>query len=672
MIKIRSGLQTRLTALFILLAVIPLVIAGFIVYYQDSRSFAKDAEAQLQLITSAKAEYITNLMAQKKMMIETAATLPAITEAVSRFLSSADPAAQEQMQSLTGLLNEQYGLDTSFITNLKGDLIAASFPGMQGNFADRGYFRELMQTGNAAWGDVLLSVATNHRVIPLAVPIKHNGKIVGVFVSSLKLDDISRAVLETRVGETGYGYIIDKTGLVLVHPEDDKVLQENFAHTATGEFKNVVAGMINAQTGIDRYVYEGIDKYCAYQPCGEQGWSLSYNVPAREVLGAAVASRNLILTLVVLCALAAACLGVYFSKGIAQPIVSLAEISDQMAAGDLRVSQLKVAAKDELGRLAASFQRMSGSVRSAVLQVQEGAEQVAAASRELSAGAEETAGSIVEVTNSMQQLAAGAEQQSASVEETSGMMDEMAANIRQVSAATQRNAEAVTGVYQAAEKGNYALQEATRQMGSISEKTNHSAGIIKKLGTQSHKIGQIVDVITGIADQTNLLALNAAIEAARAGEQGRGFAVVAEEVRKLAEQSASAAKEIENLISEIQGDTEKAVTAMEAGTKEVAAGIEVVNRTDVALGEILSMAKEVAEEAGQAVYVLQGMAQAADEVVTAVNEVAKVAQNSAASSQEVAAAAEQQSATIEEVSASAESLAHIAQDLKKAVGIFQV
>jgi methyl-accepting chemotaxis protein len=385
------------------------------------------------------------------------------------------------------------------------------------------------------------------------------------------------------------------------------------------------------------------------------------------------ASRTLAMVIGCIGILLSLVLGFFLSNIISKPIKEVAAALNKMAQGDLTIEELSVNTKDEVQAMAEAFNRATNNLKNLIGQVKEDAEQVAAASEEVSASSEEVAKSAAEVSNSIQQVAAGAQEQSASVEETASMMDAMAANIKQVAGTTKHNTEASESAYQAAERGAKALQQATQEMASINEKTNNSANIVKKLGEQSKQIGQIVDVITGIADQTNLLALNAAIEAARAGEQGKGFAVVAEEVRKLAEQSASAAKDIQCLIENTQEDTEKAVEAMEASTQEVASGIVIVNQANEAFGEILTGIKEVASMANQAYEVLNGeMTLAAAEVVKASEAMARVAENSAATSQEVAAAAEEQAATIEEVSSSAESLASIGQDLQNAIGTFKV
>ncbi|MDF2930508.1 MAG: methyl-accepting chemotaxis sensory transducer, partial [Anaerospora sp.] len=189
---------------------------------------------------------------------------------------------------------------------------------------------------------------------------------------------------------------------------------------------------------------------------------------------------------------------------------------------------------------------------------------------------------------------------------------------------------------------------------------------------RSKEIGQIVDTISGIAGQTNLLALNAAIEAARAGEQGRGFAVVAEEVRKLAEQSQNAAKQIATLISEIQGDTDKAVSAMNAGTREVKLGAEVVNASGVAFQEIVAMILKGSNQTKEISVAIEHIAAGSGQIVNSVNEINELSKTASAEAQTVSAATEEQAASMEEVASASQSLSHLAVNLQDDVSKFRI
>jgi methyl-accepting chemotaxis protein len=218
------------------------------------------------------------------------------------------------------------------------------------------------------------------------------------------------------------------------------------------------------------------------------------------------------------------------------------------------------------------------------------------------------------------------------------------------------------------------------------------------MGRRSEQISQIVETIDDIAGQTNLLALNAAIEAARAGEQGKGFAVVADEVRKLAERSSKATKEISGIIHEIQTTVKEAVVAMDAGSKEVENGVLRAQESGEALAEILSAAKGVNQQiqtiaasakqmgdlsgelvsASDAVNkvtdkntVLAGeMETGAKAVVQSIESIASVSEENSAAVEEVSASVEEMSAQVEEVSASTQGLADLAQILQQVVSEF--
>ncbi|MBP2651690.1 MAG: mcpB 7 [Firmicutes bacterium] len=209
-------------------------------------------------------------------------------------------------------------------------------------------------------------------------------------------------------------------------------------------------------------------------------------------------------------------------------------------------------------------------------------------------------------------------------------------------------------------------------MGQIEQTVNTSAQVVTKLGQRSKEIGQIVDTISGIASQTNLLALNAAIEAARAGEQGRGFAVVAEEVRKLAEQSQDAAKKIAQLIGEIQVDTDKAVVAMDNGTREVKTGADVVNTAGAAFGEIASLVTAVSDQVREISAAMQQMATGSQQIVGSVKKIDDLGKKSAGEAQGVSAAAEEQLASMEEIASSSQSLAQLAQKLQAEINTFRI
>jgi len=364
--------------------------------------------------------------------------------------------------------------------------------------------------------------------------------------------------------------------------------------------------------------------------------------------------------------------GWYISKIISAPLNAMVSFCKELSAGDFRDKPRKVVRKDEIGQVADALADMRNALRKLMKHINESAEQLAASSEELTASADQSAQAANQVAESITDVANGAEEQLSVADHTSKVVQQMSASIQQVAI----NANKVSGQSaQASNKaieGNKSVDKAVNQMASIEKTVTTSAQVVAKLGERSKEIGQIVDTISGIAGQTNLLALNAAIEAARAGEQGRGFAVVAEEVRKLAEQSQDAAKQISALIGEIQGDTGRAVEAMNDGTREVKLGAEVVNASGKAFQEIADMVTQVSGQTKEISVAIEQMASGSQQIVESVKQIDELSKKASGEAQTVSAATEEQSASMEEIASSSQALAHLAMNLREAVSKFQI
>lgn len=365
-------------------------------------------------------------------------------------------------------------------------------------------------------------------------------------------------------------------------------------------------------------------------------------------------------------------IGRFIARLIANPLIQVEGTVREIAQGNLTVEKMAIDSEDEVGRLAAGINAMTENLRLLIENITHTAEQVAASSEELTASAEQSASATNSIAATITEVAAGAARQEAAVDDAASIVEEMSAGIQQVAATANSVSRSAELTANAAGQGDKAVNAAVSQMNNIEKTVAGTAQVVTQLGERSKEIGQIVDAISGIAAQTNLLALNAAIEAARAGEQGRGFAVVAEEVRKLAEQSQEAAKQIADLIAEIQKETLSAVKAMNEGTHEVKIGSEVVNTAGEAFAEIVGLIGDVSTQVREISAAIQQMASGSQQIVDSVRDIDRVSKEASGQTQTVSAATEEQSASIEEVAASSEELAKMAEELQRAVRKFRI
>ena len=283
----------------------------------------------------------------------------------------------------------------------------------------------------------------------------------------------------------------------------------------------------------------------------------------------------------------------YYFRRVVAPIPVISKKLKLVAGGNLTGESVPVIGSDEIATLAESTNEMSNQLKHLISSVADTGEHVAAASEQLTASADETAKATSLIASSIQEVASGADRQMASTRNGANTIEAVAKRIQMVASTSNNVYHASSETAKLAESGNLSVTEAVSQMESINQSVEQTSSLIKILHDYSEQVGQIISTITGIAEQTNLLALNAAIEAARAGEQGKGFAVVAEEVRKLAEQSASSAKEITKLIEDIQTNTTMSVSSMTKVNRETTQGLEVIVRAGQAFANILKATQSV-------------------------------------------------------------------------------
>jgi methyl-accepting chemotaxis protein len=341
---------------------------------------------------------------------------------------------------------------------------------------------------------------------------------------------------------------------------------------------------------------------------------------------------------------AAGALFLLVRKLVVKPLSASVELANRIAANDLAVDDLAVDANDEIGEATSALNKMKNNLREIVRAIAGTAEHVASASEEISASA------------SLQ--AQSAETQKDQTAQVATAMQEMSSTVQQVSENSGKAADASRQAAETARHGGSIVNDTLAKMRAIAESVSGTAKKVEELGKNSDQIGRIIGVIDDIADQTNLLALNAAIEAARAGEQGRGFAVVADEVRKLAERTTTATKEIAQMISTVQEETKSAVAAMEEGTKQVEEGVQTTAQAGDSLKEIIHTSEQVGEMITHIATAATEQSSATEEINNNMEQIAKLVRESSEGAQQSAKACQ--------------DLSGLALDLQKMVSNFRL
>jgi methyl-accepting chemotaxis protein len=484
---------------------------------------------------------------------------------------------------------------------------------------DRDYVQKAFAGSNAV-SDVIISRATGQAVVMLASPIFADGlsgTVVGVLVARKNSDALSAMAAEIDIRyESGYAFLANKQGVIVAHPEQDRVIDQFNPVTEAKDDPSLqsLGGMLSRtltkQSGIDAYNYMDENRICGFAEVPGYPWTLYVVIEENDFQENIQRMILVILSISAICTLIGIVIAIVISRIITNPLVRISATLKDISEGEGDLTRtIDIHSKDEVGDLSRYFNKTIEKIKGMVIAIMNEAISLLGIGDELSVNMTQTAAAINQITENIQSVQSRVTHQSESVTETNATMgkitvnidklndhiesqvsavaqsssaiEEMLANIQSVTQTLMNNEQNVTKLKEASEVGRSGLQEV--------------ASDIQEIEKESKGLLEINTVMENIASQTNLLSMNAAIEAAHAGEAGKGFAVVADEIRKLAENSGEQSKVISTVLKKMT----ESINKIAVSTENVLKNFEMIDKSVKIVAEQESNIQNAMEEQSQ-------------------------------------------------------------------------
>lgn len=659
----KRSIKTRLLIVLMLICVIPVLVLGFISYKESYNILSKNlqvtSEENLSLVNKSINNYfrgveITAEMLSSNMDFQQLEIHPEFEPFALSVLKNVKDSNSDFLAVYFAERTKKMVLYPE--QKLPDDFDPTSRPWYQ---------NAVNNPDKVAFSKPYKDTATGGYVISISKAVKYNGQVIGVVSMDINLATVSKQLSDIKIGQNGYAYITDADGIMIAHP--DKSVLGNDIATKMSFWSDVKS----KDSGFTRYIYNGKNKFASYSTNSLTGWKLIASMDEGELLADTNVIRNVTLVVILIIGVLAALVSMLVSKSITKNLFNLKGLFQKAAEGDLSV-KVNIDSKDEFEDLGNNFNFMLENINLLIKNVKNSADIIAQTSEAINMMSIETAKAVNDVSLTIDQVALGTTSQAQDIGDSVEVINDLGEKIENISHLATEMGNVSNETNKLSEDGLKVMAILTAKTKEANNSTSEVTNVIDDMNKSTAEIGLITDAINSIAEQTNLLALNAAIEAARAGESGRGFSVVAEEIRKLAEQSTEATKQIQGLIEGIKSKSQLAVKSMHSTRMVVNEQTNAVDQTSDIFNKILHSIKILINEIREVQESISDTSKNKDEIVGRIQSISAVSEENSASTEEVSASTEEINAVMSEFTHSAGELKELAEQLENEINKFKL
>ena len=578
----------------ILIVAIPLLIVTLISMKKTSSSLIRLSKLQVESIAVDLGNLVRNTINGEFIKAGILADKYQVVKAVSLKNENS-----EDLLSTVSLLNgnlkttlknmgENY--EGIFLTDRKGEIFAgvdeAGKPYNKLNVSKRDYFIKAMKNGEISLGELVRSEISGHVVGVICAPVRSvSGKIIGTLNSTMKVSPFTKMISGRKIGKTGYGYMVNKHGLVLSHPVESNIL--TLEMTTLKGMETFFTKITSGKTGVCDYTFKGKHKISGYSPVGINDWFIASTQDTEEFMSSVWEIRDYSIIVGFISILVVVVIIFFMSKAITGPVNNAVEGLKDIAEGEGDLTlRLDVRTKDEIGQLAQWFNLFLSKLQDMVAQIGINSNEVGNSSVELSQIASEMSSSAEKASEKTNSVADASGTMSKGMNAVAAAMEQSSSNTAMVASGAEEMNATISEISQSTEKAKLISSNAV-------EKSGIAAGKMEDLRKAAQSIGEVTETIRDISEQTNLLSLNATIESARAGEAGKGFAVVANEIKELSVQTAAATLDIKRKIEDVQTSINFSMGEIEGVSKVIEEVNDIVSSIAAAIEEQSSATREI-------------------------------------------------------------------------------